>query len=80
MASFEASEHEAQVLDEVQRSIAGDSSYAGSIAAKMGGEPAMFLKLDPNTVCMLGSCPSVKPSKGLHTSTQLIELTELGCS
>ena len=41
LASFEASEHEAQVLDEVQRSVAGDSSYAGSIAAKMGGKPSV---------------------------------------
>lgn len=37
VASFEASEHEAQVLDEVQRSVSGQSSYTGSIAAKMGG-------------------------------------------
>ena len=38
VASFEAIEHEAQVMDEVQRSVAGDSSCAGSIAAKMGGD------------------------------------------
>lgn len=46
VASFEASEHEAQVLDEVQCSVAGDSSFSSNIAAKMGGR-------HPFSTCLL---------------------------
>ncbi|KAL3148684.1 hypothetical protein ABBQ38_014099 [Trebouxia sp. C0009 RCD-2024] len=35
VASYEASEHEAQLLEVVQRSVASESSAGGSIAAKM---------------------------------------------
>lgn len=38
VASYEASEHEAQVLEDVQRSVASESSAGGSIAARMNGE------------------------------------------
>lgn len=37
VASFEASEHEAQVLDEVQRSVTGDSSFVSNITARLDG-------------------------------------------
>jgi len=37
VASYEASEHEAQLLEEVQRSVSRESSAGGTIAAKMKG-------------------------------------------
>ena len=39
VASYEASEHEAQVLEDVQRSVSRESSAGGNIAARMNGEP-----------------------------------------
>ena len=39
VASYEASEHEAQVLEDVQRSVSRESSAGGNIAARMTGEP-----------------------------------------
>lgn len=38
VASYEASEHEAQLLEDVQRSVASESTAGGSIATKMNGE------------------------------------------
>ena len=38
VASYEASEHEAQVLEDVQRSVSRESSAGGNIAARMNGE------------------------------------------
>ena len=52
VASFEASEHEAQVLDEVQRSVSEQSSYTGGIAAKLGGEPSSSLQIPRTNVCI----------------------------
>ena len=37
VASYEASEHEAQLLEEVQQSVSRESSAGGTIAAKMKG-------------------------------------------
>ena len=39
VASYEAIEHEAQVLEDVQRSVSRESSASGNIAARMNGEP-----------------------------------------
>lgn len=39
VASYEAIEHEAQVLEDVQRSVSRESSAGGNIAARMNGEP-----------------------------------------
>ena len=38
VASYEASEHEAQVLEEVQRSVSRECSAGGNIAEKMRGD------------------------------------------
>ena len=38
VASFEASEHEAQVLEDVQRSVAAEGSAGGNLASKMSGK------------------------------------------
>lgn len=43
VASYEASEHEAQVLEDVQRSVASESSAGGNIAARMGGKQSSAL-------------------------------------
>ena len=39
VASYEASEHEAQVLEDVQRSVSRESSAGGNITSRMNGKP-----------------------------------------
>lgn len=42
VASYEASEHEAQVLEDVQRSVTRECSASGNLAAKMNGKDAVY--------------------------------------
>ena len=64
VASYEASEHEAQLLEDVQRSVTRQSSTGGNIAAKMSGEAQLGLSvLEPGqkaVICSLAlslACP-----------------------
>ena len=67
VASYEASEHEAQVLEDVQRSVASESSAGGNIAARMNGEPN---STSASTFVSRGSCQAAWMHQHYGTSRQ----------
>lgn len=68
VASYEASEHEAQLLEEVQRSVSKESSAGGTIAAKMKGVSEVSRFQKHNAQCWLFPyfCLNIDETGGVH--------------